>query len=428
MNIAPTKPIKSIKSVKSIKSIYVYLYTFFKWAVISAFVGLAGGLVGVLFHISVEYATDLREQNEWMIWLLPAGGLVIVLLYKLSKVSKNIGTNEIISCIRSDEKVPAVLAPLIFVSTVITHLFGGSAGREGAALQIGGTIGYHSGRLFRLDEKDMHLIVLCGMSAVFSALFGTPLTAAIFAMEVVSVGIIYYSGLVPCLFSSLIAYGLSLLFGAQPVRFTLKVIPDISIMNILRIIVLAALCAAVSILFCIALHKTHSLLDKLIKNDYLRIAAGGAAIILLTVLFGSYDYNGAGMDVITRAVGGEAKPEAFLLKILFTAITIGAGYKGGEIVPTFFIGATFGCVAGSLLGLDAGFSAAIGIAALFCGVVNCPVSSVFLSIELFGADGVVLFMIACAVTNMLSGNYGLYKSQKIMYSKLRAEYINVFAK
>ncbi|HPU22279.1 MAG TPA: chloride channel protein, partial [Thermoclostridium caenicola] len=151
-------------------------------------------------------------------------------------------------------------------------------------------------------------------------------------------------------------------------------------------------------------------------------------MIALTYLLGTYDYNGAGMDLIARAVNGEAKPEAFLLKILFTAITIGAGYKGGEIVPTFFIGATFGCAAGGLLGLDAGFGAAVGIAALFCGVVNCPVTSVFLSIELFGAEGVVLFMIACAVTNLLSGNYGLYKTQKIIYSKLKAEFINVFAK
>jgi H+/Cl- antiporter ClcA len=411
-----------------IKSIYVYLYTFLKWTVISAFVGLAGGLVGVFFHKSVETATHLREQNGWLLWLLPVGGLLIVLLYRLSKVNKNIGTNEIISSIRSDEKVPAVLAPLIFVSTTITHLFGGSAGREGAALQIGGTIGYHSGRLFRLDEKDMHLIVLCGMSAVFAALFGTPLTATIFAMEVVSVGVIYYSGLVPCLFSSLVAYELSLLLGAEPVRFTLQIVPDASAVTILRIIALAALCAAVSIFFCISLHKTHSLLEKLIKNDYIRILAGGAAIIALTLFLGTRDYNGAGMDIITRAVGGEARPEAFVLKIIFTAITIGAGFKGGEIVPTFFIGATFGCAAGSLLGLDAGFSAAIGITALFCGVVNCPVSSIFLSIELFGANGVILFAIACAVTNMLSGNYGLYKSQKIMYSKLRAEYINIYAK
>lgn len=425
MNFAP---VKSFKSIKSFKPVYTYLYTFLKWTAISAFVGLAGGIAGVLFHKSVEYATNLRQQNGWLLWLFPAGGLIIVKLYKLSKVGKNIGTNEIISCIRSDEKVPAVLAPLIFVSTTITHLFGGSAGREGAALQIGGTIGYQSGRLFRLDEKDMHLIVLCGMSAVFSALFGTPLTAAIFAMEVVSVGVIYYSGLVPCLFSSLVAYELSLLLGAEPVRFALKTVPELTVPNISRVILLAALCAAVSILFCVSLHKTHVLLEKFIRNDYLRIFAGGAAIIALTFIIGTYDYNGAGMDVITRAVSGEAKPEAFALKILFTALTIGAGYKGGEIVPTFFIGATFGCAAGGLLGLDAGFGAAIGVAALFCGVVNCPVTSVFLSIELFGADGIILFMIACAVTNMLSGNYGLYKSQKIIYSKLKAEYINIYAK
>jgi H+/Cl- antiporter ClcA len=319
------------------------------------------------------------------------------------------------------------MAPLIFISTVITHLLGGSAGREGAALQLGGSIGYRIGNLFRLDEKDMHLIILCGMSSVFSALFGTPITATVFAMEVVSVGVIYYSGFIPCIISSLTAFQVSLLFGINPVKFSLGVIPGPTLSVIIKTIILAILCAVISIIFCIALHKTHMLLVKLLSNDYIRIAIGGFAIIILTFLLRTGDYNGAGMDVITRAMNGNAKPEAFILKIVFTAITIGAGYKGGEIVPTFFIGATFGCLIGNLIGLNPGFSAAIGLVALFCGVVNCPISSIFLSVEIFGSQGLILFVIACGVTNMLSGNYGLYSSQKLIYSKLKAEYINIYA-
>lgn len=405
-----------------------YLLTFLKWALIAGCTGLLGGALGTLFHKSVEYATDFRTEHGFILWFLPIGGVVIIALYKVCKLSENTGTNEVIDSIRTNNNVPPILAPLIFISTVITHLLGGSAGREGAALQLGGSIGSIIGRIFRLDEKDMHIITLCGMSSVFSALFGTPLTAAFFALEVISVGVIYYAGLIPCLVSSLVAYEISLFFGAKPIRFLDLDVPQISFALILQTAALAACCAIVSILFCLAIKKTRLLLIKIIKNDYLRIAVGGAVIILLTYLVQTRDYNGAGMGVIEKAIGGSARPEAFLLKIIFTAITIGAGYKGGEIVPTFFIGATFGCVLGKLLGLGGSLGAALGMIALFCGVVNCPIASIILSVEIFGAGGMIIFAIACAVSYTLSGYYGLYSTQKIIYSKLKAEYININAK
>ncbi len=405
-----------------------YPAIFIKWAAISGVIGLAGGAVGSIFHISVDEATSFREENPWLIWFLPLGGLVIAALYRVCKMQGDTGTDRIISSVRCDEKVPALIAPLIFIGTVITHLFGGSAGREGAALQLGGSLGYQTGKFLRLDDKDMHLITLCGMSAVFSALFGTPLTAAVFALEVISVGVIYYSGLVPCLFSSLVAYALSLLFKIKPVRFKLAAVPELSVLLFAKLVALAILCAVVSVVFCVALHKTNQLSRKYIKNDYIGIAAGGILVAALAFLLGTADYNGAGIDMIARAMGGEARPEAFLLKILFTAITIGVGFRGGEIIPAFFIGATFGCTASALLGIDPCFGAAAGFVALFCGVVNCPIASIILSIEVFGAEGILPFAVVCSVTNMLSGNYGLYRSQKIVYSKLKAEYINQFAK
>lgn len=410
------------------KSALQYIKAFIKWVVIAGCTGLLSGIIGTLFHKSVEVVTEFRQQNNLIILCLPLGGIVIVALYKFFKLTEGTGTNEIINSIRTDEKVPPALAPAIFISTVITHFFGGSAGREGAALQLGGSIGSIIGRLFHLDEKDMHIVTLCGMSGVFSALFGTPMAAAFFALEVISVGVIYYAGLVPCIISALAAYRISLYFGVEPIAFLDVPVPQMSFLTVTRIVVLAVILAVVSIVFCIAMKQTKNYLKKIFKNEYWRIFAGGAIVVVLTFLINSRDYNGAGMDIIANAINGNAKPEAFLLKIIFTVITIGAGYKGGEIVPTFFIGATLGCIAGELLGLGAGFGAAVGLIALFCSAVNCPVASIILSVEIFGANGFIFFVIACAISYMLSGYYSLYSTQKIMYSKLKAEYININTK
>lgn len=411
----------------SFKKTAEYITNFFKWILLASLTGAVGGLVGSAFHLSIEYVTEIRAEHQWVLWLLPVGGVVIAALYKICKMDKNGGTDFVISSVREKEKVPLLMAPLIFVSTVITHLCGGSAGREGAALQLGGSIGSQIGSLFKLGEKDMHLIIMCGMSGVFSALFGTPLTATVFAMEVVSVGVAYYSSLVPSLTSSLVAFAVSRMFKIEPVSFTLSHVIQLNAKNVFKVVVLAAVCAIVSIGFCLVMKLSHTYIPKLIKNSLIRAAVGGGVIILLTLLVGNSDYNGAGMNIIENAINGQAVPYAFVLKIIFTAVTISCGYKGGEIVPTFFIGATLGCTVGSLIGLDPGFSAAIGLIALFCSVVNCPIASMILSVEMFGSQGFVFFGIACAVSYVLSGYYSLYSTQKIMYSKVKAEYININA-
>lgn len=403
-----------------------YSLSFLKWVAIAVFTGLIGGLVGGLFHMSVGAANEFRAAHGYVIFFMPAAGALICWLYHICRDDNDGGTDLIISSIRTKNHVPLRMAPLIFVSTVLTHLTGGSAGREGAALQLGGSIGGSVGELFKIRREDSGVGVLCGMSALFSALFGTPIAAAFFAMEVVSVGVMYYAALVPCLTSALTAYGVSLLMKAQPTRFDISGhIPDLDALSLIKVCVLAAVCAVVSILFCVAMKFARRKLSEWIKNKYLRAVTGSAVIILLTLLLRTTDYNGAGTQVIERAVlDGESVPCAFLLKILFTAITIGAGFKGGEIVPTMFIGATLGCTVAPLIGLDPCFGAAAGIAALFCSVVNCPTASIFLSFEIFGGEGLVLFAAACGVSYMLSGYYGLYSTQKIVYSKLHTRYIN----
>lgn len=399
-----------------------YAVTLLKWMVLGGVIGLVGGIIGSLFHIGVDTATQARLAHPWVLYLMPVGGLAIVGLYRLTKTEGK-GTNDIIASVHFGEQVPGLLVPVIFVSTVITHLCGGSAGREGAALQIGGGIGYQAGRLLRLGEKDLPLATLCGMSGVFAALFGTPLTATVFALEVISVGVLYYAGLVPCLTAALTGYLVSVLMGVPPTRFTVMV-PGLEVRTMLLVMVLALLCAVVSILFCRGLHGVEHLLKRTLKNPYLRVAVGAAVLIGLTLLTNG-DYNGAGMEVIGRAIAGQADPWAWVWKLLFTAITIGCGFKGGEVVPSFFVGAAFGCVAAGWLGLPAGFGAAMGLVSVFCGAVNCPLASIILSVELFGSGDLLYFAMACSISYLISGYCGLYSSQTILYSKLRAEFINV---
>ena len=389
--------------------------------------GIIGGSLGCIFHILIDYATHFRMQNPRIILFLPAAGAFIALLYGICKRFGKLDTNRIIKAVQDKESVPFVLVPLIFVSTVITHLFGGSAGREGAALQLGGGLGYRLGRIFRLGMHDTRIIIMTGMSAVFTALFGTPITASVFSIEVSSVGVMHYTAFYPCVLASLTAFEIQKVFGVSPVSFAGVITEEITLRFIGGVVGLAILCAMVSIVFCLAIKYSEKYSKKLLPNPYVRSLAGGALVVLFTLMLGTYDYNGAGMDVVARALGGEARPEAFLIKIILTAITIGAGFKGGEIVPAFFVGSTFGAVVSPMLGIDSAYGAAIGFVTLFCCVVNCPLASVMLAFEVFGGDSLIIFALCCAVSYILSGNYGLYKSQKIIYSKLNEKHIEVSA-
>ena len=399
--------------------------TFIKWTVISVILGIILGLVGTAFHLLVQKATDFRTQNSIIIVFLPLCGAAIALMYKLCKMENDTGTNIVLQSVRSREEFPRFRqAPLIFVSTVLTHLFGGSAGREGAALQLGGSIGNFIGKKLGLDDNDARIITMCGMSGAFGALFGTPLTAAVFSMEVVSVGVMYYAAIVPCVIAAITGSYISSFFGIEATAFSVTGIPGILPIPLLQCLVLGILCAFLSEIFCHSLHGSAMLYKKYMPNKIIRAAAGGALVAALTFALRTYDYNGAGMNIIQNAVGGNVRPEAFLLKIIFTALTLGAGYKGGEIVPTLFIGATFGGTVSPFLGLSSSFGAAVGMSALFCGVTNCPLSSILLAAELFGTDGLPLYAAAIAASYMLSGYASLYSTQKIMYSKTKTQFVN----
>lgn len=411
---------RHLLSQDNIHSPIMYLKTFAKWMAFSLIMGIICGIAGTLFHYIVDYVTEMRTLYH--VLFLPFAGLIIVFLYHISGMDHDKGTNTVLEAVQTRAHVPARMAPLIFVATCLSHAFGGSVGREGAALQIGASIGNMLGGVSHLNDTDKRIITMCGMSALFSALFGTPVAAAIFSLEVASVGVIYYGAMIPSMIAAIISYHVADFFGVIPVHFLLEHAPNTSLLSTFQTVLLAVLFSLVGILFCVVMHQIGKLYRKFIKNSYLRIFAGGCIIAVLTLLLGCQDYNGAGMQIITQAIHGEAKPEAFIVKLLFTALTLGAGFKGGEIIPAFYVGSTFGAIAAPLFGLDAGFGAALGLLGVFCSVVNTPLATMFLGIELFGADGLLYFGIVCAITHMLSGNFSLYSSQQILYDKSKPVY------
>ncbi len=397
---------------------------FLRWIILAMITGFVVGAVGILFVKGLGSANAFRNAQPYIILGLPLAGLLIVFLYKISNYENDKGTNLVISTLHAKTQIPFRMAPLIFVSTILTHLFGGSAGREGAALQLGGSIGNQLGRWFKLNEDDTRMIVMSGMSAAFSAIFGTPLAAVIFAMEVGSIGVMYYSAFVPCMFASLVASTFASAMGVHAEAFTIVEPVDFAVIPALLIILLGILCAIVSIIFCKTLHITGHLFRRYIRNPYLRVIVGSIAIIVLSAILQTTAYSGAGVNLIEEAFLGEAPKMAFFWKIIFTAITLGVGFKGGEIVPSFCIGATFGALFGSLVGLSPSLCAAVAMVSVFCGVTNSPITSLIIGFEMFGFDSMRFLLIGVAISYMLSGYTGLYSEQTIIYSKFRTKFIN----
>lgn len=404
-----------------------FVKVFLRRYLAAVLIGALVGVVGVAFHHAIETATEIRTHFPWFLLLLPVGGAAIVGLYHACGMDKDRGTNLVLAAVRDNEPMRLRTAPLIFLSTVLTHLVGGSSGREGAALQLGASISSKISQTLHLKEYDSRILTVCGMAAGFSALFGTPLAAAVFALEVVHVGVLHYAALVPALAASFIGHLVAVACHVAPTAYAVSGAPDLTALSLLQATLLGALCAAVAVLFCHAMYTAHHLYDHHLPNPYLRAVVGGILVLMLTVIVGLAHgsalgcpiYNGAGGNLIAAAIeGGQALPWDFLLKILFTAVTLGAGFRGGEIVPTFAVGATFGCVAAPLLGLSPSFGGALGMVALFCGVTNCPLTSILLAYELFGGTGLPLYALGVAVTYHLSGYSSLYDEQSIVYSKL----------
>ena len=394
-----------------------YLAWFGRWVLLSILMGLIGGVLGAAFHHALHFVTHLRMEHTWLVLLLPIGGLLSMAWYRLLKLKKNRGTNEIIDAVLDGEELKPQIAPGIFGAAMLTHLFGGSAGREGAALQLGGSVASLLSRLLKLKRDDRRVLIMAGMSSVFAGLFGTPLTAALFCMEFESVGTIFSPALLPCYLAAFTASTLSGALGVHAVVFPIATVYSLTAANAISYALLAVLLSGLGIAMCKVFHTAEHLAAHHVKNPWVRIFAGGVLIAAMTYLVGDHRFNGAGMDMALGAIEGRGAWYFFLLKLIFTAVTLAAGFKGGEIVPTFCIGATFGLTVGTLLGLEAEIAGALGLIGLFCCATNSPLASIVLSVEMFGGGNLHLFALVCVICFVLSGHSGLYASQIIQFHK-----------
>lgn len=412
--------------MRFIRDVMLNAYHLFKWLLLTLLVGSAGGLIGAGFMVVFRLAVGSFAAHGWLLYCLPLAGLVIVAIYHFTGRDHDGGTNEVIQAVYEEKPVSAWVMPLIIVSTFFTHLCGGSAGKEGAALQIGGSLGSSIARIFRLDADGCKLLSLCGMASVFAAVFGTPITASLFVLEFITVGVILSSAFPAVLIASFAALNVAEYLGICETPYPPLPVPSLNIRSLGQIALLALAAGLVSIFFCVLLHTAESYLSRIFKNKYWRAAAGGILVVLMTLLAGSRLYNGSGSPVIEAVLSGESVSLwFFLLKMLFTAVTIGSGFKGGEIVPTLTIGAALGAALAPLLSLNPVFGAAIGMVALFCGVTNSVVASIILGAELFGFEGILFFALACAFSYAVSGNFSLYHTQKIFFPKASGK---IFAK
>ena len=386
-----------------------------KWSGICLLIGAFTGSASAVFLWTLEWATNYREANVWVIALLPIAGLVIGLSYHYYGESVVKGNNLLLDEYHSPQKIiPFKMAPLVFLGTILTHLFGGSAGREGTALQIGGAIADQFTKIFKLSNLDRKIILVAGISAGFSSVFGTPLAGAIFALEVMVIGRIKFNAMLPSFLAAVFAnYFCNLWDIAHHTHYTIAAITAITPATVLWSLLAGMIFGLVSMLFSKSTHFWGNLFKKYISYPPLRPLIGGVVLAAIVYLMGTTKYIGLGVPTIVDAFNIDLSSYDFFLKLLFTSFTLGAGFKGGEVTPLFFIGATLGNALIWLIPLPMGLLAGMGFVAVFAGATNTPIACTIMGIELFGIESGVFIALACTSSYLFSGHSGIYTSQII---------------
>jgi H+/Cl- antiporter ClcA len=389
-----------------------------KWILICVLVGIFSGSASAFFLVTLKWVTQYREHNDWIIWLLPIGGLLIGFGYYYWGKTVVKGNNLLLEEYENPQKtIPLKMVPLVLFGTLITHLFGGSAGREGTAVQMGGAIADQFTRLFKLDTADRKTIIILGISAGFASVFGTPLAGALFALEVLFFSKINYKSIPLSFLTAYIAYFTMEFWQVKHTQYSIPILPEMSLVTLFWIVVVSILFGLAAMLFSRSTHFWGHLFSKNISFPPLRPFVGGIILVVTIYCFGTTKYVGLGIPVIVDAFSNPNAWYDFLLKILFTGFTLGAGFKGGEVTPLFFVGAALGSALSIVVPLPIAFLAGIGFVAVFSGATHTPITCTVMGMELFGIESGIYIAIACSIAYFSSGSLGIYNAQIVKGAK-----------
>jgi len=389
-----------------------------KWFIFATLVAALAGTASAFFLLSLDLATAWREAHPWIIWLLPFAGMAVGLVYFLLGKRVDGGNNLLIEEIHDPKQVvPLRMVPLVLGGTVISHLFGASVGREGTAVQMGGALADQLTHVFRLHQDDRRVLLMSRISAGFASVFGTPLAGAVFGLEVLAIGRMRYDALFPCIVAAFVADQVCTAWGVHHTHYAMSAVNNIDAWSVVAVIIAGILFGLVGMLFATAVHKIGALVKHLIAYPPLRPFFGGLVIATAVWALDAYRYIGLGIPDIARSFQEPMLPWDFLGKLVFTVASLGTGFKGGEVTPLFYIGATMGNVLAPLLHMPFALMAAIGFVAVFAGAANTPIATTLMAMELFGAGIGPLAAIGCVTAYLFSGHAGIYHAQRIGHSK-----------
>jgi H+/Cl- antiporter ClcA/PII-like signaling protein len=389
-----------------------------RWIPVAGLTGVMAGSASAFLLVSLTWATDFREHHKWMILLLAPAGLFVGYLYKYFGRTVEAGNNLLLEEIHDPRAViPLRMTPLILLGTILTHLFGGSAGREGTAIQTGASLADQLTRPFRMSDRDRRILLMSGISAGFASVFGTPLAGAVFGIEVLVIGKLSYDAIGPCFVAAFVGDLVTHSWGVHHTIYRVTQIPPLGIEGILAAMAAGAAFGLVGMAFAKATHGVSHIARRYIASAPFRPFVGGLIVTAAVFALGTTKYIGLGIPTIVASFNTKVPVYDFAGKFAFTAVTLGASFKGGEVTPLFFIGSTLGNALSHILPLPPSLLAAMGFVAVFSGAANTPIASTFMAVELFGAEAGAFAGIACVVSYLFSGHAGIYHAQRVGRSK-----------